>query len=204
MILDEAYVEFNALQDPDESLDLLKTPPEPGRCCAPSRRSTASAACAWATRSAPEEFRLAVDRVRQPFSVNALAQAAATEALNHQDEVERRVEQTAIERIHVESELEERGLETTDSQANFSWVSLGDRDEDEIVDGLAKQGVIVRAGSGARAGGLDARHVRHPPGERPLPRRSGPIGLSLLQRPAVTRLPALRRDPSHRWYWRFS
>ena len=84
--------------------------------------------------------------MRQPFSVNALAQAAATEALNHQDEVERRVEQTAIERIHVESELEERGLETTDSQANFSWVSLGERDEDEIVDGLAKQGVIVRAG----------------------------------------------------------
>jgi histidinol-phosphate aminotransferase len=87
-----------------------------------------------------------VDRVRQPFSVNALAQAAAAEALGHQDEVERRVEQNAIERIHVETELEERGLETTDSQANFSWVSLGDRDEDEIVDGLAARGVIVRAG----------------------------------------------------------
>jgi histidinol-phosphate aminotransferase len=26
-------------------------------------------------------------------------------------------------------------------------VSLGDRDEDEVVDGLANQGVIVRAGS---------------------------------------------------------
>jgi histidinol-phosphate aminotransferase len=38
-------------------------------------------------------------------------------------------------------------LETTESQANFSWVSLGDRDEDEVVDGLANQGVIVRAGS---------------------------------------------------------
>jgi histidinol-phosphate aminotransferase len=48
--------------------------------------------------------------------------------------------------VHVESELEERGLETTDSQANFSWVSLGERDEDEIVDGLAARGVIVRAG----------------------------------------------------------
>jgi histidinol-phosphate aminotransferase len=93
-----------------------------------------------------EEFRLAVDRVRQPFSVNALAQAAATEALNHLDEVERRVEQTAIERVHVDMELEERGFTTTDSQANFSWVSLGDRDEDEIVDGLARLGVIVRAG----------------------------------------------------------
>jgi histidinol-phosphate aminotransferase len=46
----------------------------------------------------------------------------------------------------VESELHERGLETTDSQANFSWVSVGDRDEDEVVNGLAERGVIVRAG----------------------------------------------------------
>jgi histidinol-phosphate aminotransferase len=76
-----------------------------------------------------------------------LAQAAASEALTHVHEVERRVEQTAIERLHVESELAERGLETTDSQANFSWVSLGDRDEDEVVQGLADRGVIVRAGT---------------------------------------------------------
>ena len=83
----------------------------------------------------------------QPFSVNALAQAAAAEALLHQDEVERRVERTAIERLHVESELEERGLETTDSQANFSWFGLGDREEADVVRGLAERGVIVRAGT---------------------------------------------------------
>ena len=63
--------------------------------------------------------------MRQPFSVNALAQVAAAEALLHQDEVARRVERTAIERVHVESELAERGLETTESQANFTWVALG-------------------------------------------------------------------------------
>ena len=120
------------------------------------------------------------------------------------DEVERRVEQTAIERIHVESELEERGLETTDSHANFSWVSLGDRDEDEIVDGLAKQGVIVRAGGALGQEGWMRVTYGTRQRERPLPRGSGPIGLSLLQTPAVTRLPALRRDPSHRWYRRFS
>jgi histidinol-phosphate aminotransferase len=57
------------------------------------------------------------------------------------------VEQTAIERLHVESELEERGFQTTDSQANFSWVDLGDRDEAEILRGLAERGVIVRAGT---------------------------------------------------------
>ena len=145
VILDEAYVEFSSLQDPDGSLDLLGRHPN---LILLRTFSKVYGLCGLRVGYAlgSEEFRLAVDRVRQPFSVNALAQAAATEALNHQDEVERRVEQTAIERLHVESELEERGLETTDSQANFSWVSLGDRDEDEIVDGLAKLGVIVRAG----------------------------------------------------------
>jgi histidinol-phosphate aminotransferase len=145
VILDEAYVEFSTLQDPDESLGLLGKHPN---LILLRTFSKVYGLCGLRVGYAlgSEEFRLAVDRVRQPFSVNALAQAAATEALNHQDEVERRVEQTAIERLHLESELEERGFETTDSEANFSWVSLGDRDEDELVDGLAKLGVIVRAG----------------------------------------------------------
>jgi histidinol-phosphate aminotransferase len=145
VILDEAYVEFSALQDPDESIALLDRHPN---LILLRTFSKVYGLCGLRVGYAlgSEDFRLAVDRVRQPFSVNALAQAAATEALNHMDEVERRVEQTVIERVHVESELEERGLETTESQANFSWVSLGDRDEDEIVDGLAQRGVIVRAG----------------------------------------------------------
>jgi histidinol-phosphate aminotransferase len=145
VILDEAYVEFSTLQDPDESLDLIERHPNLvllrtfskvyGLCGLRVGYSLGS-----------EQFRLAVDRVRQPFSVNALALLAATEALNHVDELERRVGQTVIERVYVESELADRGLESTDSQANFSWVALGDRDEDEIVNGLAERGVIVRAG----------------------------------------------------------
>jgi histidinol-phosphate aminotransferase len=146
VVVDEAYVEFSALQDPDDSLDLLERHPN---LVLLRTFSKVYGLCGLRAGYAlcPEPFRLAVDRVRQPFSVNALAQAAAVEALNHQDEVERRVEQTVIERVYVESELADRGLETTESQANFSWVSLGDRDEDEVVDGLANQGVIVRAGS---------------------------------------------------------
>jgi histidinol-phosphate aminotransferase len=146
VILDEAYIEFSTLQDPDESLSLLDRHPN---LILLRTFSKVYGLCGLRVGYAlgSEEFRLAVDRVRQPFSVNALAQVAAAEALNHVDEVERRVEQTAIERLHVESELQERGLETTDSQANFSWVSLGGREkEDEVVDGLAKRGVIVRAG----------------------------------------------------------
>ena len=44
------------------------------------------------------KFRAAVDAVRQPFSVNALAQAAGAEAILHQDDVARRVESTIAER----------------------------------------------------------------------------------------------------------
>src|SRR5918996_375265 len=150
--LDEAYVEFSTLQDPDDSLDLLERHPN---LVVLRTFSKVYGLCGLRAGYAlgSESFRLAVDRVRQPFSVNALAQAAAAEALAHQDEVERRVEQNAIERVHVESELEERGFETTGSQANFSWVALGDRDEDEIVDGLAARGVIVRAGKALGEGG---------------------------------------------------
>jgi histidinol-phosphate aminotransferase len=145
VVLDEAYVEFSTLQDPDDTLDLSQRHPN---LIVLRTFSKVYGLCGLRAGYAlcPESFRLAVDRVRQPFSVNALAQAAAAEALGHQDEVERRVEQNVIERVHMESELAERGLETTESQANFSWVSLGERDEDEIVDGLAREGVIVRAG----------------------------------------------------------
>ncbi len=147
VILDEAYVEFSLVQDPDESLDMLR---RHSNLVVLRTFSKIYGLCGLRAGYAlgSEQFRLAVDRVRQPFSVNAAAQAAAAEAILHQDEVERRVELNAVERLYVESELDERGLETTDSQANFSWVALGeDRDEEEIVSGLAQRGVIVRAGS---------------------------------------------------------
>ena len=146
VILDEAYVEFQTLQDPDETLDLLRR----HRNLVLLRTfSKVYGLCGLRVGYAlgREDFRLAVDRVRQPFSVNALAQAAAAEALLHQDEVAVKVERTAAERLFVQEELAERGLATTDSQANFSWVSLGDHDEAEVVDGLARRGVIVRAGA---------------------------------------------------------
>jgi histidinol-phosphate aminotransferase len=146
VIVDEAYIEFSTLQDPDASLTLLAAHPN---LVLLRTFSKVYGLCGLRAGYGlgTEDFRLAVDRVRQPFSVNALAQAAAAEALRHQDEVASRVERTAIERLHVEDELEERGLETTDSEANFSWVSVGDRDEAEVIRALSKLGVIVRAGS---------------------------------------------------------
>jgi histidinol-phosphate aminotransferase len=146
VILDEAYVEFSILQDPDASLALLHAHPN---LVLLRTFSKIYGLCGLRVGYSfgPEDFRLAVNRVRQPFSVNALAQAAAAEALRHQDEVSSRMERTAVERLHVESALQQRGLETTDSQANFSWVSTGKKDEQDVLGGLSERGVIVRGGS---------------------------------------------------------
>jgi histidinol-phosphate aminotransferase len=91
--------------------------------------------------------------VRQPFYLNVAAQAAAVEALGHQDEVERRVERTLAERIALEQRLEALGLRVAESDANFVWVHLPDADdqaeaeaEAAVIAGLRERGVLVRAG----------------------------------------------------------
>ncbi len=146
VIVDEAYVEFSTLQDPDESIDLVRRHPNVVLLRTFSKvYGLCGLRCGYAI--GPESFRVACEKVRQPFTVNALAQAAATVAIDLQEEVERRVEQTAVERLHVVEELRARGLPVADSEANFCWVGLGGRDDRLVCDELARQGVIVRAGS---------------------------------------------------------
>ena len=152
VILDEAYIEFQQTDDPDSTIDLLAGFPNLvvlrtfSKCY-----GLAGLRVGYAIGS--PKFRAAVDAVRQPFSVNAIAQAAAAEAVLHQDDVIRRVEQTIVERVFVEESLRDLGLATANSQANFSWVDLADADEAEVVAGLADRKVLVRPGSALGAPG---------------------------------------------------
>jgi histidinol-phosphate aminotransferase len=148
VILDEAYCEFSVLQDPDESIDLLARHPNLVLLRTFSKIYGLCGLRVGYALCGSEEFRTAVDQVRQPFFCNAVAQAAALEALNHQDEVVRRVERNLAERIGLEDGLRELGIEPADSQANFVWFDLGEgRDEPDVVRGLAQRGVLVRAGT---------------------------------------------------------
>ena len=91
--LDQAYVEFQTVDDPDQALALLADFPNLVLLRTFSKcYGLAGLRVGYAIGSA--RFRAAVDAVRQPFSVNALAQAAAAEAILHQDDVSRRVEAT--------------------------------------------------------------------------------------------------------------
>jgi histidinol-phosphate aminotransferase len=146
VILDEAYVEYQTVDDPDTTLDLLDAHANLVLLRTFSKcYGLAGLRVGYALGS--PQFRAAVDAVRQPFSVNAIAQAAAAEAILHQDDVVERVERNVIERVFVEEGIRDLGLRTPDSQANFSWVDLGDRDEVEVITALTRAGVAVRPGT---------------------------------------------------------
>jgi histidinol-phosphate aminotransferase len=158
VLIDEAYCEFSVLGDPDASLDLVRRHANVVLLRTFSKvYGLAGLRCGYAL-CGEEAFRVAVEQVRQPFFCNALAQAAAEEALRHEDEVLRRVEQTIAQRLLLEEELRELGLSVADSQANFLWHSLSTDGEDPereqaVMDGLAERKVLIRAGGAlGRAG----------------------------------------------------
>jgi histidinol-phosphate aminotransferase len=146
VILDEAYIDFQADDDPQATLGLLDRFPNVVLLRTFSKvHGLAGLRVGYALCS--PQFRSAVDAVRQPYSINSLAQVAAAEAILHQDDVRERVEKNLAERLWVEEQLADLGLATSKSAANFSWVSVGGRDEAAVLEGLARAGIAVRAGT---------------------------------------------------------
>jgi histidinol-phosphate aminotransferase len=146
VIVDEAYCEFNLLGDPDASIELLRSHPNLVLLRTFSKVYGLCGLRVGFALCGSEELPRAVDQVRQPFYCNALAQAAAVEALAHQDAVLERVTNTVAERISVGEALDALGLRVADSQANFCWIDLGEHDEAEVMRGLEDRGVLVRGG----------------------------------------------------------
>jgi len=156
VIVDEAYCEFNLLEDPDASIELLDVHPNLVLLRTFSKVHGLCGLRVGFALCGSQELPRVLDQVRQPFFCNALAQAAAVEALAHQDAVLDRVTRTIAERISVDERLRALGLVPADSQANFCWFALGeDRDEAEVMGGLQERGVLVRGGAAlGRAGAL--------------------------------------------------
>jgi histidinol-phosphate aminotransferase len=84
-----------------------------------------------------------MNRVRAPFNVSTLAQAAALAALDDQDHVHTARALNQKERTRMSEALTARGLAVAPSQANFVLVDLK-RPARAVYDALLKKGVIVR------------------------------------------------------------
>jgi histidinol-phosphate aminotransferase len=88
-----------------------------------------------------------LNRVRSPFNVNLLAQAAAAAALGDQDHIRRSVTLNAEGRAYFYAAFQHLGLDFVPSDANFVLVNTA-RDSRAVFDALQRRGVIVRAGAG--------------------------------------------------------
>jgi histidinol-phosphate aminotransferase len=87
-----------------------------------------------------------MQRVRQPFNVNAAAQWAALAALEDVDHVQRSLEVNRLGMEYLQAEFTRLGLEFVPSDANFILVRVGKGQE--IFKQLLSEGVIVRPMAG--------------------------------------------------------
>jgi histidinol-phosphate aminotransferase len=89
-----------------------------------------------------QELASLVDRVRQPFNVNAVAQAAAIAALGDTEFTRMCAAENRRGRLQLEAGFAALGLAFVPSQANFVLVQVGDGTR--VSDALQSRGVIVR------------------------------------------------------------
>lgn len=95
---------------------------------------------------AAEPLIQALEKARQPFNVNRLAQEAALAALDDDAFVRRSRALFRRSRAFVEKACEDMGLDYTRSYANFMLIKVGDAAR--VNAGLTKRGVIVRPVAG--------------------------------------------------------
>ncbi len=86
-----------------------------------------------------------LNRTREPFNVNAMAQAAAIAALDDQQHVDRSAHMNEAGKRTIYAALESLGLDYAPTYGNFIWLDTG-VDCRIVYDRLLHKGVIVRTG----------------------------------------------------------
>ncbi|MCK5241166.1 histidinol-phosphate transaminase [bacterium] len=93
---------------------------------------------------APAKVRENIERVRDPFNVNSLAQVAALAALADKAYMRKCVAYTQTERKRLSKELLKLGLKVIPSQTNFLFVKFPRTEGVQVGQSLLQQGIIVR------------------------------------------------------------
>jgi histidinol-phosphate aminotransferase len=89
-----------------------------------------------------------LDKIRQPFNVDSLAQVAATESLRHPERVAERREAIDKERRRLEASLAELGIKCHPGEANFLLVDVTEMGlpGPEVGQALLARGILTRSG----------------------------------------------------------
>ncbi len=145
LVLDEAYYEY--VDDPDytRAIEWVKQ----GRNLIVLRTFSKIYALAGLRVGygiAPAHIIALLERVRLPFNVSSIAQAAALASLKDPGQVARTRELNRWSKEYFYRELDRMGVRYTPTQANFVWIDL-QRDCGQVFQALMQRGVIVRTGT---------------------------------------------------------
>jgi len=141
--LDEAYIEFVSDEDAAQGLDLLSRHPLLVVLRTFSKLY-GLAGLRIGYGFASSEVIDYMNRVRQPFNANSLAQAAAIAALDDSKFVSRTLEIVKKGLRYLYKSLDEIGIEYLPTQTNFFLVKVPQGGK-EIYNRMLKKGVIIRS-----------------------------------------------------------
>ncbi|MBA4148397.1 MAG: histidinol-phosphate transaminase [Verrucomicrobia bacterium] len=141
LVMDEAYIEF--LNDSVDLLPFIRSGAKPNLILMRTfSKIFGLAGLRLGYAVAVPELVSALEKVRQPFNINAIAQAGAIAALDDDEHLEKtRANNFSGLRVY-ETELRKMKLEYVASSANFILIKVGDGQR--IFNELQKLGVITR------------------------------------------------------------
>jgi histidinol-phosphate aminotransferase len=142
VVMDEAYIEYADAADFPDSLE-LRSLRERLIVTRTFSKIYGLAGLRVGYAIGPRNLIDYMNRVRAPFNVSVVGQAAAIAALSDREHVDRSAAHNRRERERLSAALSELGLAVAPSQANFVLVDLG-RPARPIYDALLRRGVIVR------------------------------------------------------------
>ncbi|MFN0066502.1 MAG: histidinol-phosphate transaminase [Limisphaerales bacterium] len=141
LVLDEAYIEF--LADPVDLLPRLRAGTMPNLLLMRTfSKIYGLAGLRLGYGVGHQDFIAALEKVRQPFNINALVQAGALAALDDAEHLRRTVDNNRRGLAFLTDAVAKLGLESVPSHANFLLVKVGDGQC--VFLELQRRGVITR------------------------------------------------------------
>jgi histidinol-phosphate aminotransferase len=149
LVLDEAYIEF--LDDPADFVALIRSGAKPNLLLMRTfSKIFGLAGLRLGYGIGHSDLVALLEKVRQPFNINSIAQAGALAALDDAEHVRRTRENNARGLQSFFDAFRRMKLEFIPSSANFILVRVGDGQR--VFESMQKQGVIVRPMGGYQLG----------------------------------------------------
>lgn len=140
IVLDEAYIEF--LDDPADTISYIKNGKHNLLLMRTFSKIYGLAGLRLGYGIGHKEIIQAIEKVRQPFNVNSIAQAAGFAALDDVEHINKTKENNKAGIKYYQEQLRKLNLEYIPTHANFILVKVGDGQK--VFVELQKLGIIVR------------------------------------------------------------